>query len=1051
MRKTLLALAFTALLLPLGASATATSWDYSTGVLQPLQSMWAALVKADHFQATSTTASIFPYASTTAVSATALCLSSDCRTVWPSAGMGTVTQVNTTYPVLGGPITTTGTLSLAFGTTTPNTWAGTQTFTNAPVFSSLTGILKGNGSSAITVATPGTDYAPATSGSSLLYGNGSGGFSNATVGTGLDFTGGTLSATGGGTGGGLASSTPWTPGQVTYVKDDSSITSIATSTPTVTAPLAYSGTLGSFVGGTGGAFSIPAATGSQNGYLTSSDWTTFNGKQTAGNYITALTGDGTASGPGSVALTLATVNSDVGTFNTLTVNGKGLVTAASNTSYENPLTFTYPLTRSTNTIALAFGTTTSNTWDGTQTFTNNPILGSLSGIIYGNSGVLSARATTTASCAGTVSCTGFDILGSSPITITGAASSGNVATSTTETAGQLPYWTSTGATPATLGKVATTSLAFSGPFNGTSALGALVGGVNAIVNWTGLATTSQPASSNLLVSNGAAGVYGVATTTASCSGTGISCSSFSILGSTPVTITGSGITGTGVANRVTYWSGTSALTSTADFTFNGTGTLSLGITGGTEPGKLVLFGNTGGSATIQADTSASGTYTISLPAATGTLCLTSSCASSVSNSDSTLTISPTTGAVVASLNLGHANTFTARQTASFSQAANDTAILGSDTTGDKNTLYHVGVEGTASGDTNNDGAGLYGYGGSTHYGSGIGVVGYASSTIDTSAFGSTYGGYFTSLANMNTNSYGGYFSSTNSGTGKAYGVYSAGGLNYFSGNTGIGTTTPYKLLSIGGDVVIGASTAGGTLGDLYIPKLGTATGAFLAVDATGKVIATTTPSGGSGTVTSVATNYSLTGGPITTSGTLSVATSSLYAGTTGQFPYFSGTNTITATSSIFISTAGNVGIGSTSPSYALSMTNFWVTALGKIVGYDTVNSLFGTISPISVGGFKLATTTTWTGTTTEPYSYDFPAPFTGTVNYARCYTDTGTLTVRFTNSTAGTNAYLATASTTANKNTINLAITEGDKLLANAGNPASTPTWVTCALYGTRS
>lgn len=37
-------------------------------------------------------------------------------------------------------------------------------------------------------------------------------------------------------------------------------------------------------------------------------------------------------------------------------------------------------------------------------------------------------------------------------------------------------------------------------------------------------------------------------------------------------------------------------------------------------------------------------------------------ASSVSNVDGTLTISPTTGAVVASLNLGHANTWTATQT-----------------------------------------------------------------------------------------------------------------------------------------------------------------------------------------------------------------------------------------------------------------------------------------------------------------------------------------------------------------------------------------------------
>lgn len=49
----------------------------------------------------------------------------------------------------------------------------------------------------------------------------------------------------------------------------------------------------------------------------------------------ALTGDitGTASGA-SLATTLATVNGNVGTFNTLTVNAKGLVTAASNTSYQ---------------------------------------------------------------------------------------------------------------------------------------------------------------------------------------------------------------------------------------------------------------------------------------------------------------------------------------------------------------------------------------------------------------------------------------------------------------------------------------------------------------------------------------------------------------------------------------------------------------------------------------------------------------------------------------------------------------------------------------------
>lgn len=78
--------------------------------------------------------------------------------------------------------------------------------------------------------------------------------------------------------------------------------------------------------------SILQATNISSGYLSSVDWNTFNNKQPAGNYITALTGDATATGPGSVPLTLATVNGNVGTFSyaSITVNGKGLITSASN-------------------------------------------------------------------------------------------------------------------------------------------------------------------------------------------------------------------------------------------------------------------------------------------------------------------------------------------------------------------------------------------------------------------------------------------------------------------------------------------------------------------------------------------------------------------------------------------------------------------------------------------------------------------------------------------------------------------------------------------------
>ena len=87
--------------------------------------------------------------------------------------------------------------------------------------------------------------------------------------------------------------------------------------------------------GTGTSLSQHVADTTHNGYLSSTDWNTFNGKQASGNYITALTGDATASGPGSAALTLATVNANVGSFGSstsipsFTVNAKGLITAAS--------------------------------------------------------------------------------------------------------------------------------------------------------------------------------------------------------------------------------------------------------------------------------------------------------------------------------------------------------------------------------------------------------------------------------------------------------------------------------------------------------------------------------------------------------------------------------------------------------------------------------------------------------------------------------------------------------------------------------------------------
>jgi hypothetical protein len=240
--------------------------------------------------------------------------------------------------------TTTQVVAVTFDQDKSATFAGALSVTGTTTLAtSLSGLAKLT-SGVVSTATSGTDYAPATSGTSILYGNGSGGFSNVTIGTGVSFAGGTLSATGSG-------------GTVTSVSG--------------TAPIASSG-------GATPAISISQATTSTDGYLSSTDWNTFNNKQPAGSYLTTVTASTPLSGSGTVGSPLVIAQATTSTsgylsstdWNTFNGKGSGTVTSVGGTGSVNGITLTGTVT-STGSLTLggtldlsappAIGGTTPNT------------------------------------------------------------------------------------------------------------------------------------------------------------------------------------------------------------------------------------------------------------------------------------------------------------------------------------------------------------------------------------------------------------------------------------------------------------------------------------------------------------------------------------------------------------------------------------------------------------------------------------------------------------------------------------------------------------------